>query len=80
MKNKLINLNDHLFAQIERLSDESITGEKLKEEVDRAKAVQGVANAIINNAKLALDAQIAINDRLIKKAPVMIGLESEHKI
>lgn len=80
MKNKLIDLNNHLFAQIERLSDESITGEKLKEEVDRAKAVQGVANAIINNAKLALDAQIAINDRLIKKAPVMIGLESEHKI
>lgn len=80
MKNKLIDLNNHLFAQIERLSDESIVGNKLKEEVDRAKAVQGVANAIINNAKLALDAQIAINDGAIKKAPVMIGLESEHKI
>ncbi len=80
MKNKLINLNDHLFAQLERLSDESIVGDKLTEEVNRAKAVQGVANAIIGNAKLALDAQIALNDGLIKKAPTMIGMESEHKI
>ena len=80
MKNKLIDLNDHLFAQLERLSDESITGDELTEEVNRAKAVQGVANAIIGNAKLALDAQIAINDGFIKKAPAMIGLEPQEKI
>jgi len=79
MKNKLIDLNDHLFAQIERLSDESITGDKLTEEVNRAKAVTGIANMIIGNAKLALDAQIAINDGLIQKAPTMLGLEPQNK-
>jgi len=80
MKNKLVDLNDHLFAQMERLADEETTGEKLTEEIMRAKAVTGVANQIIGNARLVLEAQIAINDGLIKKPPKMLGIESEHKI
>jgi hypothetical protein len=73
MKNKLIDLNDHLFAQMERLSDESLTGDKLLEEINRSRQGQGVASQIICNARLALDAQIAINDGLIKVAPKMLG-------
>ncbi len=79
MKNKLIDLNDHLFAQLERLSDEDLCGEKLDEEIGRAKAVGGIAVHIIGNAKLALDAQIAINDGIIKNAPKMLGMTHEHK-
>ncbi len=74
-KNKLIDLNNHLFAQLERLSDEDTKGDDLKEEIGRAKSVGFVASQIINNAKLALDAQKAIYDRLIKKPPQMLGLE-----
>ena len=56
MKNKLTDLNNHLFAQLERLSDESIKGDELKQEIARGKAVAGVAAQLIEVGKLALDA------------------------
>lgn len=62
MKNKLGDLNNHLFAQLERLSEESLKGVKLEEEVRRAHAVTNVAREIINNGKLILEAKIAIRE------------------
>lgn len=72
MKNKLTHLNDHLFAQLERLSDEDLKGDKLAEEITRAKAVATVAGHIVSNAALVLDAQKALNDGLIRRAPLML--------
>ena len=78
MKNKLIDLNNHLFAQIERLSDEDVKGEALTEEIERSRAIGNIAMQIISNANLALKAQIAINDGLIKTAPQMLGMNNEY--
>jgi len=74
MKNKLIDLNNHLFAEIERLSDEELKDDELEQEIMRAKAVGSVAAHIINTGQLALKAQVAINDGLIKSAPKMLGV------
>lgn len=81
MKNKFSDLNNHLFAQIERLSDESIKKEKLTEEITRARAVTAVATQIINNGKLILEAQKALSDGLIRtgKGPYMLGLMGDVK-
>jgi len=79
MKNKLIDLNNHLFAQLERLSDEETVGEKLAEEIERSRAVGGVARNIIDNARLALDAQKAMGDS-VRTLPPMLGIESEKEV
>ena len=56
MKNTLQDLNNHLFAEIERLSDEDLKGEELTTEISRAKAVSSVASQIIQNGNLVLQA------------------------
>ncbi|SIO94686.1 hypothetical protein [Vibrio spartinae] len=55
MKNQLVDLNNHLFAQLERLSDESLSNEELKREIERSKAISSVSNQIVSNASLVLD-------------------------
>lgn len=56
MKNKLKDLNDHLFAQLERLGDEDLTAEQIDQEVNRAKAIVGIAAQIVSAQNLNLRA------------------------
>jgi len=56
MKNKLSDLTDHLFAQIERLTDEGMSAEQIDAEVKRSGAVVQLADKIVGNARLQLDA------------------------
>ena len=57
MNNKLSDLNNHLFAEIERLSDEELNEDELKSEIDRARAITSVSKQIIENGALALRAE-----------------------
>lgn len=56
MKNRLSDLNNHLFAQLERLSDEELTPEQIDQEVERAKAIVGVSDQIVGAAALQFKA------------------------
>lgn len=56
MKNTLNDLNNYLFAQMERLNEEDLSEEKLETEVKRTKAMVSVATAIVGNGHLALQA------------------------
>lgn len=57
MKNTLVDLNNHLFEQLERLNDDELTGEQLAQEIERSKAISTVATKIIDNASLGLQAE-----------------------
>lgn len=75
MKNKLSDLNDHLFMALERLNDEDLTPEQLDAEIDRAKAIGCVAANIIANQALILKSEMAKANVLDAdfKNPVLIG-------
>jgi len=63
MQNTLGDLNNHLFAQLERLNDEDLKGDELQEEITRAKAINDVASRIIANGSLVLQAKKLQDDR-----------------
>ena len=75
MKNKLGDLNNHLFAQLERLSDESIQGEALGREIERTRAITSVASQIIANGTLVLNAQKALSERVIANPHPLLGVD-----
>jgi hypothetical protein len=77
MKNSLSDLNNHLFAQLERLSDENLAGDNLKEEIARAKTVTSVSREIISNARLVLDAQEIMGNVKPEDKPDVLRVEKK---
>jgi len=67
-RNKMNDLRDHLFAQLEILGDEEIKGDDLQQAIDKASAVANIGNVIINSAKIEVD---------FMKATGMISTSSE---
>ena len=64
--NKLIDLNDHLMGQIERLGFDDLTDEQIISEDIRTRAMSCIAKDIVAIAKIELDGakfkEEALND------------------
>jgi len=52
MKNTILDLNNYLFEQIERLSDDYATEEELDQVIKRSDAIVKVSTQIIENGNL----------------------------
>lgn len=85
MENKLTDLNNILFEQIERLNDDDLHGDALKQQIKRSQAIESVAGRIIANANTVLKAEklkmeYAMDDRDPSQVPEMLRIEDRKKI
>ena len=75
-RNKLADLSDHLFAQLERLGDEEIDDNRLRLEIARAGAMSSVAGTIISAGDLALKAsRLRTENGTMAHLPNLLGLD-----
>lgn len=67
MKNTLGDLNNHLFAQLEKLGDDDLTGEELESELKRTDAICDISEQIIKNGELQYKAMKQANKAIRMK-------------
>lgn len=59
-KNKINDLRDHIFAQLERLNDEDLTPDDLDFELKRAKGISALTNSLMETAKAEIQYLTAV--------------------
>jgi hypothetical protein len=80
MKNRLVDLTDHLFCMAERLNDDELSGENLKNEVIKANAMCNVAEKIISTGRLVLDVAKVTHETITEiKHPLLTGVVADAK-
>lgn len=79
MKNRLSDLNDHLFAAIERLGDENLTPAEIEKEATRADAIVKISDQIISGASLKIQAAKILADSGRDPSPLLIPVGEAKK-
>lgn len=72
-KQNLADLNRYLFEQLDRLNDDKLRGEDLKNEIERARSVSGVAKVAIDNARLVLTVQKSYDLEIGTEKPKLLN-------
>ncbi len=75
MRNTLGDLHNILFEQLERLNSDDLEGEALMQEIAKSKAITNVANTMVNNANLVLEAEKWLDDKMDPDAKLPKMLE-----
>ena len=76
MKNKLLDLNNHLFEELERLNNDDLDEKNLDFEIKRSKSMTNVAKAIIENANTMLETKKHFDAKGIKtEVPDILQLQ-----
>lgn len=73
-RNRLVDLHNILFEQLERLNDEELSDKDLERELERTKAMVEVGKTIIANAQTAVNAQKIVSDYDIRKKSEMLQI------
>lgn len=73
MKNTLSDLNNYLFAQLEKLDDDELTDDKLEQELKKTDALVKISEKIIQNGELAFKTMKHMDD-------YGYGIDKNHRI
>ncbi|ABK91896.1 RNA polymerase beta subunit [Streptococcus phage SMP] len=72
VRNKMSNLADTLFAQLESLDDRELSENELKIEIERSKAMVSVAGQIVSIGKLAIETEKLKQEAGVEHAPIAL--------
>jgi len=80
-RNKITDLNNHLFAQLEKLNDDDLSPEQIDQECKRAKAMSSIASQILQSSRLTLEAMKLVNEDKInsKHIPELLQNNNDEK-
>lgn len=76
-RNSLADLNNHLFEQLERMNDTSLSEDEFQKEANRTKVMVDISKSIIDNGRLMLDVMKFNDDKLDmnQTTPALMELE-----
>lgn len=72
VRNKMSDLANTLFAQLESLDDRDLSENELKIEIARSKAMASVAGQIVSVGKLAIEAEKFKQEAGVEDAPIAL--------
>lgn len=72
MKATMNDLNMILFEQLERVNDDELTGDALKEQIMKSKTIKEIASVLLDSAGLELKSRIFEADTGIQRSSLLL--------